>query len=128
MKNQINRFVFALLFIFITDFSYAQHLHKEKEYQTYWCSKNNGTTETVLDDRSKVDCVLEDYAVEFDFAKKWAEAVGQALYYSLKTGKKPGIVLILEGPEDEKHLVKLEKLAKEYGIKVWVMRPQDLNN
>ena len=38
------------------------------------------------------------YAVEFDFAEKWAEAVGQALYYALKTGKKPAVVLIMEDP------------------------------
>ncbi|MFH1027609.1 MAG: hypothetical protein V1791_06370 [Pseudomonadota bacterium] len=35
------------------------------------------------------------YAVEVEYAHKWAEAIGQSLYYSRMTGKKPGVVLIM---------------------------------
>ena len=39
-----------------------------------------------------------DMAVEFDFANKWAECIGQALYYGQKTNRTPACVLIIENP------------------------------
>ncbi|MDH3976454.1 MAG: hypothetical protein OEV42_19490 [Deltaproteobacteria bacterium] len=74
----------------------AKRLHYEKYYQEKWCARMGGITEYVLDDGSRVDCLTDEYAVEVDFADKWHEAVGQSLYYALKTGKKPGILLITE--------------------------------
>lgn len=93
----------------------------EREYQEIWCNRVNGVMEYVLDDRTRVDCLTEEYAIEFDFAKKWAEAIGQALYYSLKTGKKPGIVLIMEDHKDDKYLKRLKAVSDSYNIKVWTV-------
>jgi len=67
-----------------------------KPYQEKWCTEHGGQVEVVLPDRTRCDCLTETHAIEFDFGKKWAEAIGQALYYAIQTGKKPGIVLILE--------------------------------
>ncbi len=105
--------------------AFAAHQHKEKEYQEAWCSKERGTLECLLDDKARVDCLTSEYAVEFDFAPKWAESVGQALYYALKTGKKPGIVLIFE-EDGEQYLERINKVSEKYGIKVWTMKPEDL--
>lgn len=106
---------------------YAGHLHPERYYQDKWCSEHQGVTEYVLDDKTRVDCLTCEYAIEFDFAEKWAEAVGQALYYGLKTGKRPGIVLIMEKGKDLRHLKRLESLAEQYDIKIWILyeRPPD---
>ncbi|MEO5356924.1 MAG: hypothetical protein H7844_06460 [Nitrospirae bacterium YQR-1] len=105
----------------------AGHLYKEKEYQSVWCSEHGGITEYVLDDRSRVDCLLPDIVVEFDFAAKWAESIGQAIYYGLKTNKKPAIVLILENPQkDKKYLKRLKKVADTYGITVYSITPKHL--
>lgn len=104
----------------------AAHLHLEKEYQAQWCAEHNGVTEYVLDDGARVDCLTDEYAVEFDFAPKWAEAIGQSLYYAEKTGKKPGIVLILEKDGDERYLKRLKKVSEKYQIRVWIMKPEDL--
>jgi hypothetical protein len=93
-----------LFLIFIALPVQAAHLYKEKDYQEVWCKKAGGITEYVLDDGARVDCLTDEYAIEFDFASKWAEAVGQSLYYALKTGKKPGIVLILEKETDRRFL------------------------
>jgi len=38
--------------------------------------------------------------MEFQFAPRWAEAVGWALYYSSESWKKAGIVLIIKEEED----------------------------
>jgi hypothetical protein len=48
-----------------------------------------------------IDCLSPDYAIEVDWSKNWAEAVGQSLYYAGATGRKPGIILLCkesEGP------------------------------
>ncbi len=50
----------------------------------------------VLPDKARVDCVTDTHAIEFDFAKKWGESIGQALYYATILNKQAGIVLIME--------------------------------
>ncbi len=106
---------------------FAVHKYLEKEYQNKWCSDNNGVMEYRLNDTTRIDCLTQNYAIEFDFANKWAEAIGQSLYYSLCTNKKAGIVLILEnGQKDVKYLNRLNKVANKYNIKIWTIVPQDL--
>ena len=73
----------------------------ERDYQKAWCDAHGGTMEVVLPDKTRVDCLTATHAIEFDFAPKWAEAIGQALHYAALTGKQPGIVLIM-APGDEK--------------------------
>ena len=72
----------------------------EMYYENEWCTTDFGSKEVILWDMTRVDCMTKDYAIEFDFAKKWAEAIGQSLYYSKLTGKSPAIVLILTSPTD----------------------------
>jgi hypothetical protein len=70
--------------------------------------------------------LTNEYAIEFDFGKKWAKSIGQSLYSALKTGKKPGVVLILEKDYDNRFFVNLEAIADKYNITVWTMTPEDL--
>lgn len=79
-----------------------------------------------LEDGTRVDCLTENYAVEFDFAPKWAEGLGQALHYSDLTGKRPAVVLIIEHPNDWKHFKKLKRSARKRAVKVWYMQPGDV--
>lgn len=105
----------------------AKHLHLEKEYQTCWCNAHNGIMEYKLSDYTRVDCLTSTHAIEFDFAPKVYESIGQALYYGLETCKKAGVVLILENSQTEQKYVKrLEKVAKQYNIDYWLMYPSDL--
>jgi hypothetical protein len=115
-----------IIIILLTGNAHAKRLHKEKEYQECWCSEAGGITEFVLSDRTRVDCLTNEYAIEFDFADKWAEAIGQSLYYAEMTGKKPGIVLITERVNDERYLKRLEFVAGIYNIKIWVMTAEGL--
>ena len=104
--------------------------YREADYVNYVCPKIKGIIEYSLDDGSRVDCETNIYSIEFDFGKKWAEAIGQALYYSSKTGKKAGIFLIITKRNDWKHLEKIKKVIKEkrIDIKLWTVSPEDLNN
>jgi len=100
--------------------AFAAHLHPEKHYQEHWCKDHGGVTEYVLVDKSRVDCLTDTHAIEVEFAPKWKEAVGQALYYSIKTNRKPGIVVISENPEsDAKHIKRLRTVTEKYGIELF---------
>jgi hypothetical protein len=79
--------------------------------------------EYVLDDRSRVDCLTDEYAVEVEFAPKWKESIGQALFYGIKTGKKPGVVLIIEKETDERFLERLKIVGEKYDLKIWKVAP-----
>ncbi len=94
----------------------------EKAYQKDWCA-GKGQTEVVLADKTRCDCLTDTHAIEFDFGKKWAEAIGQSLYYSLQTGKHAGIVLILEKPSDRKFLIRLHTTIQHFNlpIDVWTV-------
>ena len=97
----------------------AKHLYPEKFYQQNWCKEHNGILEYKLIDDTRVDCLTKEYAVEFDFAPKWAEAIGQSLHYARMTGKKAGINLIIEDNSDFKYYHKIEPLCKMYNIALW---------
>ena len=94
--------LFLLIFFLPIPITLAANIHKEKEYQNVWCAQHNGTIEYILADKTRVDCLTDDYAIEFDFAYKWAEAVGQALYYALKTNKNRGLCLLWKKKEMKK--------------------------
>lgn len=124
MKYIVSLWIFfssLIGFIIVSETAFAQHLHLEKFYQASWCAAEHGQMEYTLDDGARVDCLTDEYAIEFDFAPKWAESIGQALYYAEKTGKNPGIVLILETEKDRKYLDRLNAVAGKHGITVWTM-------
>ena len=74
--------------------------------------------------RGRIDDLTGTHAIEYDFAKKWAEAIGQALLYSSITRKKAGIVIIIQGEGDQNHLDKLIYTirTKRLGIDVWTVQ------
>lgn len=123
---------FFILALFLTllfpDLSSAKTIHLERFYQEFWCGTEGGKVEVALFDRTRVDCLTDAYAVEVDFARKWAEAIGQALYYGAVTGRKPGILLIIERTAEARYLKRLYLAIEEshLPIRVWLIRPEDI--
>ena len=109
--------------------SSAKRQYPERYYQEQWCKEHNGQAEVVLPDRTRCDCVTASYAIEFDFGNKWAEAIGQSLYYSLQTGKRAGIVLILESEKDNKYWIRLNSTIEHFRlpIDVWKIGPGNVH-
>lgn len=93
---------------------------KEAYYVEQWCKPEFGKREHILLDKTRVDCLTKDYAIEFDFAKKWAESIGQALYYARMTEKMPAVALILTSPSDMKYVKRVEKV--DSGIKIFLIK------
>lgn len=71
-----------------------------------------------MPDGTRCDCLTETHAVEFDFGEKWSEAIGQSLYYSLQTGKKAGIVLIIETIKDRKYWIRLNTTIDQFKLPI----------
>lgn len=90
----------------------------ERDYQVAWCKKRGGQVEYALKDRTRVDCLTKDYAIEFDFAKKWSQAIGQSLHYARLTRKKAGIVLICRKIKDARYLRRLRDNLTFYKINI----------
>lgn len=111
------------LLLLIPSIAFGARLHHEKYYQNNWCA-DRGVTEFILPDRTRVDCLTSVYAVEVDFADKWAESVGQALYYAYMTDRKAGILLVMENPaKDWVYQRRLHDAIRGLDIKVWIVTP-----
>lgn len=74
-------------------------MESEADYVAHYCQQWKGQIEYRLPDRTRVDCLTDTHAIEFDWCHKWAEGIGQALYYSKVTGRAPAIVLICKPTE-----------------------------
>lgn len=109
-------------------FKYVKHTHSESSYQHAWCKAHNGIEEYENKDKTRVDCLTGYHAVEFDFANKWAESIGQALHYQKMTGKKAMVVLILEDPQKEMvYFNRVKELGKIHNFDVEYVTPDILN-
>lgn len=134
LKKQIINFLLVLIVSAIGYFFYGvqevpQSLYetqimqpdmKEAYYVNQWCKPDFGRQEYILWDNTRVDCLAKDYAIEFDFAKKWAESIGQSLYYSKMTDKSPAVALILTAPSDMKYVKRIEKV--DSNIKIFLIQ------
>ena len=108
--------------LFIQCAAIAKRDYPERYYQNELCNKYFGVQEYELSDKTRVDCLTTNYAVEFDFAQKWAESVGQSLHYAKMTGKNPAIVLIIEKPLDFIYYYRIKRLCNKHGIKLWYIK------
>ena len=128
LEVPMNKIAFVLILLFATTAN-AARLHHEVVYQEHWCTEAGGVTEFVLPDLARVDCLLDDYAIEMDFSDKWAESIGQALLYANETGRHPGVVLISEnGVDDYRFLLRfLSAISQsDRAWRVWIIEPGDL--
>ncbi len=124
MEKIRNLFLLLLFFnILILPVS-AKRLYKEAEYNKRYCANIGGITEYRNTDSTRVDCLTKNNAIEMDFAEKWAEGVGQALYYGQLTGKKGKLVLIMENPEIEmKYFERAKLLSGIYNFDIEYITP-----
>ena len=104
--------------------SHKAKKYNERHYQTQLCNEINGEMEYVLKDNTRVDCLTDEYAIEVDFAKKWAESIGQSLFYAEMTGKKPAIGFIMNDDKDQRYFKRLNTLAQKYQIKIFIIEKE----
>jgi hypothetical protein len=88
----------------------------ERYYQEKFAREIGGQIEVVIKDGTRCDILTATHAIEVDFAKKWAEAIGQSLNYAMQTGKRPGVALIVLSPSDNKYIERVRKISAEYSL------------
>jgi hypothetical protein len=91
----------------LTAFAQPATAKDEKDWQRLYCSGME--LEHVLSSGGRIDCLGAHYAIEVDYVDKWAESIGQSLYYAQQTQRKPGIILLC--PSSETHQ---EGLCRSY--------------
>lgn len=110
--------------IILTATSFSQeelNYPSETEAVKMLAEKYQGEVEVRLWDSTRVDLLTEEYAMEADWSYKWAEGIGQALYYAEVTGKKPAVlVLVKDLKKETKYIYRLQTVAAKYGIKVFI--------
>ena len=125
-------FIFAILLVPFAVYSQEPVILKtERDYQEHVNTIYQGKLEHRLKDNTRVDILTDDLAIEVDFAYKWYEAVGQACHYSVLTGKRPAILLIVRQNSDEKYVkaatnvcrhVRVDLDGKHYSIALLIFR------
>jgi hypothetical protein len=53
-----------------------------------------------------------------DLGNDWAETIGQSAYYAIQTGKKAGIVIILEALKDRKYWIRLNTTIEHFNLPI----------
>ena len=110
-----------LLLLLLLSFSFGSYaIENEAFYSNKFCKEMSGKSEHVLKDLSRVDCLTDTHAYEFDWADgmKVYEAIGQSLYYASETGKEPGIYLLIRKKNSEKHIRKVKRVIEAFGLPI----------
>ena len=100
--------------------------YNEADHVDYYC---NGDIEFVLPDKTRVDCLTEAYACEYDWAKgnKVYECIGQALWYAQNTGKRPCCVLISKDAKPNEYTRRAQEIINYNHLYIDLRLVKNLN-
>jgi hypothetical protein len=99
--------------------------------ESYYVKKHCvGEIEYQLKDGTRVDCLSIGYAIEYDFANKYYEALGQSMHYANVTGLNAGIVLVLRSYKDHKYIKRLVRMIERFNIPVelWTVTAENFKH
>ena len=86
--------------------------------------KYEAKVEYRLWDGSRVDLLTPRYAIEVDWAPKWAEGIGQCLYYAELTNRKPALMLLVKDVKAERHhIYRAQTVCAKHDIRLILERP-----
>ncbi len=124
------RSIVFLLLITLISYSlpistFAKPKRSIKYYQKLWCKKYQGRKSERLNDGTRCDCQTSEYVFKIDYSFNWKKSIGQALHYALQSGKRAGIVLVLEKERERVYLRQLEMLVDYFQLPldVWSIGP-----
>ena len=92
----------------------------ENEVNKLWCIKNNGEEQFRTKDRTFVDCITEDYAIEAEYDYNWKEAIGQSLHYAESTNKRAGILFIKRAKSNKDYYGELMRVIEKFHLPITV--------
>ena len=114
----------TLIFLLLTATASAL---PETYYQAIAAKALDGQTEVTMGDRTRCDIVTATHAIEVDWSKTCAEAIGQSLNYSFQTNLRAGIILIMDTPTDTREAIRVNSIIRHYDLPVtlWVIDKQN---
>ena len=123
--------ILLLLILSISSFSIYASEKGEDYYIEKFCNEMSGESKKQIKVLSRngeeiisfPDCLTDTHAFEFEWAEKMQvyEAIGQSLYYSSATGRKPGILLIIRKENPEKHVEKVLRVIEVFDLPIKLM-------
>lgn len=116
MTRSRNAIAWVLLGVALLVLAWSPRPHREAWYQKHWAEAHGGQIEVRLADGARVDILTATEAIEVDFAPKWAEAVGQALYYGSQTERRPAVLLIQLRAGDAVYAERIRRTIQYYGL------------
>jgi hypothetical protein len=73
-------------------------------------------------DGTRVDILTDKVAFEVDRTAKWAEAIGQAIYYGMQHKRQPGIILLSEDySQDANFIYRCQLVCGHVDILIWLV-------
>jgi len=99
----------------------------EAYYQELDCKERGGIVEYKLSDNTRVDCLTDTLAIEYDFAYKWYECITQSLHYAMHTNTQAICSLIFKKDNDIKYKNSAEALIQHYNLPVLLEVINDLD-
>ena len=112
-----------LILLLIASFSFqANAKKKESYYQNIHCDNLGGKAEHRLEDRTRIDCLTDTKAIEHDFAPKWAECAGQAIYYAQRMDLKPVCALIGTEKQFKRYIPRIETINRNLINKIEIIK------
>lgn len=93
-----------------TTAAFAAKAQKEDFYTNVWCAAQSGEQEVRTAQNTRVDCLINDYAVEVDFDTNWAEGLGQALHYGVEFDRPAAVLLIIQNHDGDDRSAYIERL------------------
>jgi hypothetical protein len=115
--SSYSKFRFLLLLSLGLPFTVSAK-QSERYYQEKFAREIGGQVEVVMKDGTRCDILTATHAIEVDFARKWAEAIGQCLHYSSHTGKKPAVALIVLDQSDDKYISRVKQISSDFNLDI----------
>lgn len=108
------------IIIFIGCFFILNVYGSENTINNQWCKKMNGIPQFTTKDRTYVDCLTDEYAVETEYDYNWKEAIGQSLHYAETTNKQAAILFIKRKETKKDYLSELNRVITKFELPIKV--------
>lgn len=100
----------------------------EENLNNQWCEKVNGISQFISKDKTYVDCLTDEYAIETEYDYNWKEAIGQSLHYAETTNRKAAILLIQRSSSKKNYLSELERVIDRFDLPITVFTVRNIDN
>lgn len=104
--------IILVSFLFLKD----ANAKTERYYQEIHCELVGGEMEVKTRQGTRIDCLTVEKAIEYDFARKWAECGLQSLSYAALKDKIPECILIGSRKDYDKYSQRLQLVVDHYDL------------